>query len=243
MLNFTTYTTQLFNLVAAVSSDPNWNTDLPGIIDYAEQRIYRDLDLLATRVTDETAQASSGIRVMTLPTDIGTFLGIEGINVITPAGSLSSAGTRNQVTPVSRPALDAFWPSASSGSTASGILGVPEFFAWQDNANILFGPTPDQTYTVEVIGWQRPTVLSSNNSSTILTQMLPDLFMAASMVRASGFMRDFGSQADNPQMSQSWENQYQLLLKSADTEEARKYFRAQGWTSAQPRLVTTPPRI
>ena len=47
---------------------------------------------------------------------------------------------------------------------------------------------------------------------------------------------------DNPQMAQSWENHYQMLVKSAQVEEARKKFTSQGWSSKQPSDIVTPPR-
>jgi hypothetical protein len=55
--------------------------------------------------------------------------------------------------------------------------------------------------------------------------------MAASMVFGSGYMRNFGAQADNPQMSQSWETQYQLLKQSANAEAARQKFAGWDWTA------------
>jgi hypothetical protein len=72
------------------------------------------------------------------------------------------------------------------------------------------------------------------NSSTILTQYIPDVFMAASLVFGFGYMRDFGGQSDNPQGGQSWEAQYQLLIKSATVEQFRAKHEAQGWTSQSP---------
>jgi hypothetical protein len=66
--------------------------------------------------------------------------------------------------------------------------------------------------------------------------------MAASMVFASGYMRNFGSQADDPRMSQSWESQYQLLKASAQTEQARQRFESWGWSSGNPQKETSIPR-
>jgi len=43
-------------------------------------------------------------------------------------------------------------------------------------------------------------------------------------------------------MAQSYEGQYQLLLKSAVVEEARKKFDAAGWSSQSPATVATPTR-
>ena len=63
------------------------------------------------------------------------------------------------------------------------------------------------------------------------------------MVFVSGYMRDFGSQADNQQMSVSWEQQYQTLFKSASVEQARAKFESEAWTSQQPSPIATPPRV
>jgi len=236
-LDYTSYVAQLSNLMVIASSDPGFQTFLPGCIDYAEQRLYRELDLLATRITDATTVVSSGNRNFTLPTTTGTFLVVESINTITPVGlAANSSGSRNPVVFASREFIDVCYPSNSI------VTGVPEFAAMASNTQIILGPAPDAGYVAEVVGTQRPTALSSVNTTTILTTMLPDVFMAASMVFGSGFMRDFGSQTDDPQQSGSWETQYQALLRSADVEELRKKYQSQGWTSAKPSQIATPPR-
>ena len=66
--------------------------------------------------------------------------------------------------------------------------------------------------------------------------------MAASMIFGSAYMRDFGAQSDNPQMAQSWEQQYQQLVKSAVVEQFRAKFQSEGWTSKQPNPIVTPKR-
>lgn len=237
-INYTTYTQQIANLMVVSTSDTNFQTMLPGMIDYAEQRIYRELDLLYTQVTDSTTAVSSGNRNFNLPTGTGTFIVTDNINIITPSGTPASSGTRVQLTPTSREFLDIAYPS---GQTATG---TPEFYAMASNTQVIFGPAPDAPYIAEVIGVQRPAVLSSANSSTIITQYVPDLFVAASMVFGSGYMRDFGAQgADNPQMGQSWETQYGKLFASAAVEQARAKFQSEGWTSDQPSHIATPKRV
>lgn len=237
-LNYTTFTSQLANLMVIPSTDANFVTFEPGCIDYAEQRIYRDLDLLYTVVTDATIQLSSGVRNFSLSTASGTYITVDQVNVITPAATLSSAGTRVPLVPATRDFIDNAYPSQLAAQT-----GTPEYYAMRSNSVIMVGPAPDAAYYVETVGTQRPAVLSSANSSTILTQYVPDLFMAASMVFAAGYMRDFGAQSDNPQMSQSWENQYQILMKSAAVEQFRAKFQSEGWTSKQPNPIATPKRI
>ena len=53
---------------------PNFGAILPTIIDYAEQRCYRELDLLFTQTVDATKQVSSGVREFTVSSAIGAFI-------------------------------------------------------------------------------------------------------------------------------------------------------------------------
>jgi len=236
-LNYTTYVQQISNLMVIASSDANFQIMLPGMIDYAEQRIYREADLLYTQTTDASTQVSSGNRNFNLPTSVGTFITADNINIITPAGTAASAGTRVPLIAVDRSWIDLVYPSGQSAT------GTPSYYAMASNTQVILGPSPDAPYFAEVIGIQRPASLSASNSSTILTQYVPDLFIAASMVFGTGYQRDFGAQADNPAQGQSWENQYQILFKSAAVEQARAKFESEGWTSASPSPVATPPRV
>jgi hypothetical protein len=234
-INYTTYIAQITNLMVTSTADTNFNTMAPGMIDYAEQRIYRELDLLFTRTNDTSITLSSGVRTVAIST-VPNFVGIEQINVWSPVGALSSNATRNPLTPVTKEYLDFAWPT----STATG---VPIYYATLNTSTYIVGPTPDQGYTVEQIGWTRPTPLSASNSSTFLTQNLPDVFIAASMVFAAGYMRNYGAQADDPQMPGSWESQYKMLFASANAEELRKRYQSQGWSAMTPNQIATPPRM
>lgn len=236
-LTYAQYVSQISNLLVILSSDANFQTMLPGMIDYAEQRMYRELDLLATRVTDSSGSLTTNNRNFALPTTTGTFLVVEGVNVITPSSATAATGTRVPLVNTSRDFIDIVYPSNTSGQ------GTPEFFAMVDNANIIVGGTPNSSYPMEIIGTQRPAPLSASNSSTILTQMLPDAFVAASMVFGSGYTRDFSAQGDNPPQGMSWETQYTKLIGSANVEELRKKYQSQAWTTQIPNPVATPPRV
>jgi hypothetical protein len=228
MINYTTYTAQISNLMVISSTTPDFQTMLPGMIDYAEQRLYRELNPLRVQVTDSTTTVSSGNRNFAVPSATGTFIIIDNINIITPSSLNATNGSRVQLTPVSREFLDISYPSGQT------VTDVPQFWAMASDTEILLGPAPDLPYTAEVIGIQRPTPLSSANSSTFLTQYCPDLFIAASMVFASGYMRDFGQQADNPQMGAAWEAQYKQLFGSAAIEQLRAKYQSENYTSEPP---------
>lgn len=233
-LNYTTYVAQLANIMSVDPATPQFQTMLPGCIDYAEQRIYRELDLLNTVVRNDSATLTTLNRNFTLPTTTnGNFITIQGINLVTPAGVATiDTGTRNPLQPTTRDFLDSVWNSATGAA-------LPKLFAMIDQFNIIVGPWPNAAYQVEVIGTIRPNPLSSTNTSTFLTQYLPDLFIAGSMIFASGYQRDFGSQADNPAQAVSWETQYEKLFASANMEELRKKFAGPGWTSMS--SIANPP--
>jgi len=223
-LTYTTYVAQISNIMAVSSATTQFQTMLPGMIDYAEQRIYREIDLLQTVIVNNSANCTTDVRTFSLPTNLGTFITVQGINIATPVGTPIDNGQRVILQPVAREYIDAVWNSNIN-------TGTPKVFAMLDQFTIILGPWPNNNYQVEVIGTIRPTPLSATNTTTFLTTYLPDLFVAASMIFASGYQRDFGSQADNPQQSASWELQYEKLFASANAEELRKKFSGLGWTS------------
>lgn len=244
-MNYTTYAADIASNMAMSVSDANFQVMLPQAIAYAEGRITRDLDLMAANVRDSSSSTVALTRNFNLPTTAGTFLIIDGINIITPASTGAESGTRNPLIPVSRDFLDYTWPS-TTGAT------VPQYFAYitQDTfltggaaqSQVIFGPWPDSTYRVEVIGKVQPPALSSTNTTTWISVNLPDVLIAASMVFVTGWMKDYGASSDDPKMAQSWENQYQQLKASAATYQARARFAGASWTPKQPEPAAVPQR-
>jgi len=233
-LTYSDVLTQVANLVPTNTTDSNLLTVFPQAINDAELRLYRDLDLLNTQATG-TAILSLSSRSFALPSMNGTFVVLDELNVITPAGTAPDAGTRNPLAPATKELLDMLWPS-SNGST------VPTYFARLTDGTALLGPWPDLAYIIEAVGTVRPDSLSAANTTTLLSTYFPDLLIAALMVFISAYMRDFSSASDDPQAGTNWQNHYQALLQGATVEEARKKFRAEGWSPAQPSKIATPPR-
>lgn len=241
MLTYTTYYQQLANLmVVQPSSAPLLNTEfatfLPGCIDYVEQRAYRELDVVGASITDASGALTAQDRDFQLPTTLGTFLVLENVNVITPATALSSNGTRHPLAYVTPTVIDTIYPSNTLAT------GLPQYYSRLNSSSIVVGPVPDAPYAMEVRGTQRPTPLSAGNPTTYLSITYPDLLIAGSMVFASAYMRNFSAEGDNPQMAVGWEEQYNKLKASALSEEQRKTFESEGWTSQSP-TPATPPRV
>lgn len=213
---------------ATPTDDDDFNAVIPDAIDYVENRLQRDLDFVASTATSIAGTMTANSRTVTLPTNLGTYIVASQIRPIVE-------GIRQQpLEPVSRPFLDFAWPNEAS----MGANTLPQQWCPNDQASVLVGPAPDQNYPFEVVGTVRFPQLSATNTSNFLTLQVPDLYVAASLVFFFGYQRDFGAQAEDPGTAQSWENQYQTLLKSAQVEEARKEFMDMSPSPSKPTGLT-----
>ena len=238
--NYTQYVTDLANLLVIPSTDPNFQTVLTNIIDDADQRIYRELDLLTTITRNTAGITTANSRDFTFPTH---FVVSENINVFAPAGTTPGPGVagRQQLIPVSREWMDCVYPDDVPASCCGA--SVPRYYAMITDQTIILGPCPDGAYTLEVVGTIRPTPLSATNTTTYLTNYLPDLFMAESLIFGYSYMKDFGAAVDDPKGSVTWNQHYQDLWQSANIEEGRKKYASQAWTPKQPTASATPARV
>ena len=218
---YATWLTALANeLVVAEDSAP-FVAIVPTIIDYAEQRCYRDLDLIYTTERDATGTLSANTRTGTVPTpSSGVYRVIDQINVL-------QSGSRTPLTPSSQEVIDMLWPSSTAASSST----IPSMYAMVTATTFIVGPPPGSSLSFETVGKIRPNPLTAINTTTILTTYFPDLFFAASMISGTGWQQNYGAQGDDPRSAMSWSQQYDMLLKSADTENQRAKFGGASWTS------------
>lgn len=234
-----TYASTISSLANMLVIDPA-NTDflamIPSAIDDAEQRIYRELDLLSTIVRDTGGNLTANSRNFTLPQTLGRFVVTNNMNVFTPVGTQRS---RRQLVPVTRDFLDAVWGDEAAATAPS----IPEYYAMITDQQIIVGPSPDASYTMEVVGTIRPTPLSASNTTTYITLYLADLWFAEILIFGYGYCKDFGASVDDPQAAPNWSAHYKALWDSANIEETRKKYASQAWTSMSPSNISTPPRV
>lgn len=231
-LTYAQYKTLMATMMVVPSeSEANFVAVLPSIIAYAEDRIYTELDLIKQQ-GESNADLVAGTRTVAVP---GSILIVHSADVITPAATAPAAGTRRALRRISLQMLNHIWPTAAT-------TGVPSYYTLQDDATLVFAPTPDAAYKVAVLGVIRPARLSVSNTTTFISTNLESLFVAASMVFASGYQKNFGSQADDPKMAQSWEMQYQTLKGSAAVDEARRKAQSVDWTPFAPAPAAKEPR-
>lgn len=244
-MNYSTYVQQIATLAVIPPTDPNFTSIIPEMINYAELRIQRDLNLFAGQTVNTSYSCT--VNSQTVEVENADFITIQSVS-ISPA-----SGMHTPLLPVTKEYLQYVYPVNST-------TGKPQYFSMDStnivtttgggaNANglpsftIRLGPIPDSAYPLTINGTLHTKPLNgTDNTSTWISTYVPDLFIMASMVYISGYQRNFGRASDDPQMAVSYESQYQALLKSAIVEEARKRFEAAGWTSMAPPVVATPGR-
>lgn len=241
-MNYTDYVNQIATMAVVPSNDPNFQAIIPQMINYAELRIQRDLDLFAGQFTSAAYSTSAGSDLVSI--DEADFITIQSISVNT--------ATHVPLLPTTKEWLQYVYPTGST-------QGVPKYFAMYtsnilvsqgDGANvdgmphmyIKLGPIPDQIYGLTINGTLHMKPLSAGNPDTWISTYLPDVFIMASMVYVSAYQRNFGKVNDDPAMAQTYEGQYMALLNSARVEEFRKRFQGAGWTSMSPAPLASPQR-
>lgn len=252
-LTYSQFVTQIALLAVTQEDNAGFVQLLPMMIQYAELRIARDTTPMnySVSISGNLYKLSAGNRNLSFPQNLtgtsndGTSLGgasfvsAEQINLILPSGDTNpNASTRFPLLATTKEFLDAVY-----GSSVTANRQQPLYFVPFNETYLLVGPVPDVNYFVEIVGTIRPAPLSSTNPLTFLSQYMPDLMVMASMIYLSGFQRNYGRQSDDPQMAQSYEGQYQLLLKSVIPEEARKIFEGSGWSSMPASPTATQDRV
>lgn len=212
-MNYTAFIDALaaWGRITNPATNATWLASIPTIITEAEQRLYRALDLLETVVSD-TGLTIANQRQFTLPQNVGYFVVLASVNLI-------DGTSRTPLTKYSRQAMDMLWPDSVSGAS-------PLSYAPFTDQIIVLGPSPSGASTLECIGTVRPEQLSASNANTFLSDQLPDLFFASAMYSLTGYQQNWGAQADNPQMANSWKEEYDRLLPCAIGEETARKFQA-----------------
>lgn len=225
-----------------VGEDAAFNAIIPQMLNYAELRIQRDLDLMPSEIENTSYSLTSGNNKLTLSTN--DFVTLQTVAV-------TSAGVMHPLLPTTKEFLQNVYPSASSA-------GLPRYFsiyagdaATYGNTSLIVtvGPWPDAAYPVTLTGTTRMASLytfanasDAGTETTWISTNLPDLLLMASMIYISGYQRNFGRQSDDPTMAVSYESQYQALLRGAMGEEGRKKFEGAAWSSASTAATATPTR-
>tara|TARA_R110000868_G_scaffold102492_9_gene282211 strand:+ start:1703 stop:2476 length:774 start_codon:yes stop_codon:yes gene_type:complete len=249
-LTYNGYVTQIANMAVVdtttVSSvvqgtDPAFNITIPQMLNYAELRIQRDLDLLPSQ-TSRTYSLTIGNNQLQISSN--DFVTIQTIEI-------NSNGVVIPLLPSTKEFLQNVYGSSTSTS-------IPAYFAMYGGDlstggntynNLLVGPYPDANYGITITGtvrlptlYQSATTALAPTGTTFISTYFPDLLIQASMIYIAQYQRNFGQASNDPSMGPTYELQYQNLLRSAAIEEGRKKFSAAAWSSMSPAVAATPSR-
>jgi hypothetical protein len=202
------------------------------MLNYAELRIQRDLDMLQSQSTN-TYSTTAGSEVLSIP--INDFFTLQTISI-----------NGKPLLPISKEFIQNVYGGPQNA-------GTPRYFAvvgdnYGDGANtylnVLLGPTPNYTYPVRATGTIRMPSLYTYAvaGDADISQFYPDLLVLASMIYITMFQRNFGPTSDTPESGMTYEKQYQALRIGALQEENRRKFQGSAWTSYSTPTSATPTR-
>jgi hypothetical protein len=194
-MGYTNYTA-LQASVASYLGRNDLSAVIPDFISFAETRLSRDL---RTRLMLKTATAptvAADARVA-LPTD---FLEIRDLFV--------QGNPRMPVTYLS--------PSAFTRDARADESGLPVFYTVLAQ-EFQFAPQPDTVYTLEILYYAKPPVLSSSVASNVFLANYPDALLYGALIEAEPYLI-------NDVRSQTWATLYDRAIRNiSDADQGGEY--------------------
>lgn len=194
-MSYTSYT-DLKTSVANYLGRSDLTSIIPDFISFAEIRMAREL---RTRkmLSSATSAFTAGDAKVALPSD---FLQIRDLYV--------QGNPRFPVTYLS--------PSAFTRNARADDSGKPVFYTTLA-AEFMFAPIPDSAYTLEILYYAKPTVLSGSNASNVFLANYADALLYASLLEAQPYLMD------DPRI-QTWGDLYGRAVKNiVESDENSEY--------------------
>ena len=192
---FTSYS-DLQASVANYLGRSDLTTVIPDFIMLAETRLSREL---RTRqmLKSSIATLTAGDPRIAVPTD---FLEIRDL--------FTQGNPRNPVTYLS--------PSAFTRDARADESGLPVFYTIL-TSEFQFAPKPDTAYTIEILYYARPTVLSATQPSNVFLANYPDALLYGALLEAEPYLI-------NDARTQTWATLYDRAIKNIiDADQNSEY--------------------
>jgi hypothetical protein len=168
---------------------------IPDFITLAEIRLARQLRLRQMLET-ATLPTTGGTSTITLPAD---FLSIRDIYIDqNPRRSLSYLS-----------------PSAFTRDARAAESGLPVFYT-QKSDQIEFAPIPDTNYSVKMLYYAKPAVLTDSNTTNVFMTVCPDALLYGALIEAEPYLMNDVRLAV---WTQLYSNAVQSLAESDNTSE------------------------
>ena len=202
---------------------------VPSMLNYAELRIQRDLDLLSSQSSNNYT-LTPGISLFSLPVD--DFITVQTLHVLVPGAPPLLPVTKEFIQNVygfnSTPGVPMYY--TMYGDTFGGTGDT--------NTNIILAPAPSGAFLMVVTGTQRLPSLYKNASAgaadtvyNYISAYYPDLLLLASMIYITMLQRNFGAVSDTPESGMTYEKQYQAIRLGAIAEENRRKQMGSAWSA------------
>jgi hypothetical protein len=169
-------------------------------INNVENKIQRELDLDAFRKF-QFSSFTIGSPFITMPDDFAFERGVQIKDQIT--------GDRTWLEQRDTTFIDEYNKDRSD-------TGTPKYYANWDQNTMIFAPTPDAAYEIELWYNKTPDHLSSSNTTTWLSTNAPEVLIYGTVVEAFSYLK-------NPPYVQLYEQKYaQAVQNLAQTQMGRK---------------------
>lgn len=201
--------TQLYTAIQNYTqvNEPTFNDNIPNFVQNTELLVDNTVQLPAFR-RNVTGQATELFQYLNLPSD---FLSVFSLAVINPSGDYEYLLTKdvNYV-------REAFpYPTA---------VGQPQYYALFSSTAILLGPTPDQSYNMELHYYAAPTSIVDAGTSW-LGQNFPSVLLWGALTEAAIFLKGEADMIQNYQ--QKYSEAMGLLKQLGDGKDREDNFRTE----------------
>jgi len=155
------------------NQETSFVNNLNTFIESAEERIIKNVQLQIFR-RNQSASLTASNQYLNLPSD---FLAPFSL-------SITNGSNKQMLLYKDVNFLQEFAPDASS-------TGVPKYYAFFDDENLLIAPTPDSGYTVQLHYFYRPASLTSlsDSGTTWLSENAPQAMLYGSLLAAYTYMK------------------------------------------------------
>lgn len=177
------------------ASDPIIFEQIPRLINMAERRIALELKIEGL-INVTTTEFAAGTSVYAKPDRWRDTVSM---------AILLSDGNRKQLFTRSYEFIRAYW-------TDSTEMSVPEYYADYNYDHWVVAPTPVANYSVEVLYYELPPLLSEEVQTNWITERVPQLLLYGTLLEASPFLK-------NDERIQVWQNMYDRTAGMVNGED------------------------
>ncbi|MEI6478509.1 MAG: hypothetical protein WCO52_05995 [bacterium] len=188
------------------NTEPTFVSNIPTFVQLAEERVYNSVQLPAIR-KNQTGTLTATNKYLTLPTDwLATF----SLAVIDPVSGAYSYPLDKDVNFIRQS-----FPTPT-------VTGTPGFYAQFDQNTLILGPTPDQSYAVELHYYYYPTSIVTAGTSW-LGNNFAEVLLYGALREAYLFMK--GEQDIIGYYEQKYQEGMGLLKQLGDGKNRRDAYR------------------